>query len=425
MDVNRRLKVLISAYTCNPYHGSESAVGWGFVSALAQYHDLWVIVEEEKCRADIEHFQADNPHLLKSVQFLFLPKKRNRRLRSLWPPSYYWYYRRWHKGAFVLAQQLHQTVRFDLAHQLTMVGFREPGYLWKLGIPFVWGPIGGMGFFPWRFLPVVGIYGAIYYLGYNLFNWLHMNFLSRPKQAARAATAVSAYGLITATPENRDYALRNWSCSSILLSEVGLPLAPIKKARIRNEGEPLQIVWAGLHIPRKALNLLLKALALLPANINWQLHVLGEGPRTAEWIKQSHSLGLDGNCCFHGWLTRDETLSVMSSAHLMVITSLRDLTSTVTIEALALGLPVACLKHCGFNSAIDESCGITVPVTTPTEVINGIAEAIICLERDESLRSMLANGALLRAQNFSWDKKAEIVNGIYQKKIFNSAALDR
>lgn len=43
-----RLKVLVSAYACSPERGSEPAVGWGFVSALRKFHDLWVIVEEEK-----------------------------------------------------------------------------------------------------------------------------------------------------------------------------------------------------------------------------------------------------------------------------------------------------------------------------------------------------------------------------------------
>jgi hypothetical protein len=26
---------------------------------------------------------------------------------------------------------------------LNMIGYREPGYLWKLNVPFVWGPMGG------------------------------------------------------------------------------------------------------------------------------------------------------------------------------------------------------------------------------------------------------------------------------------------
>ena len=32
---------------------------------------------------------------------------------------------------------------FDLIHFVGPIGYREPGYLWKLGIPYLWGPIGG------------------------------------------------------------------------------------------------------------------------------------------------------------------------------------------------------------------------------------------------------------------------------------------
>ena len=148
-----RLKVLISAYACSPYHGSEPGVGWGFVSALARYHDLWVIVEENEFRADLERYLIEHQELKTQLRFEYIPRIRHSRIERLWPPSYYWTYRRWHQDAYQLAQQLHQEVNFDLAHQLTMVGFREPGYLWQLGIPFVWGPVGGMGLFPWRFLP--------------------------------------------------------------------------------------------------------------------------------------------------------------------------------------------------------------------------------------------------------------------------------
>ena len=31
----------------------------------------------------------------------------------------------------------------DLIHQLTSISFREPGFLWRLDKPFVWGPISG------------------------------------------------------------------------------------------------------------------------------------------------------------------------------------------------------------------------------------------------------------------------------------------
>lgn len=411
--MEKRLKVLISAYACSPYQGSEAGVGWGFIAALARYHDLWVIVEEGKFRSDIERYLAEHPEFSKSVHFFFLRKRRNRFLRKLWPPSYYWYYRCWHQEAYVLAQTLHQKINFDIAHQLTMVGFREPGYLWKLGIPFVWGPVGGMGSFPWRFLPTVGLRGAFYYLGYNLFNFWQMRFSLRPKLAAKSA----GIGLITATPENRVGTEKYWNCSSTLISEVGLPPIVIHGPARRQHDSPLRMVWAGQHIPGKALNLGIEALGRLPKEVQWELHVLGDGRRSPAWKRLSQRLKVADHCHFHGWLPRQEALRVMEKSHVMLITSLRDLTSTVTVEALALGLPIICLDHCGFASVVDDTCGVKVPVTTPAKVIAGLAEAIHRLACDEELRNKLATGAVRRVRDFSWEKKIETVNWIYHQKL--------
>ncbi len=411
--MSERLKILVSAYACSPYKGSEAGVGWGFVLALSRLHDLWVIVEEEKFRADIERFQAENPEVSSSIHFIFLEKKRNRLLRKIWPPSYYHYYRQWHLDAFELTKSLHREIRFDIAHQLTMVGFREPGYLWKLGIPFVWGPVGGMGTFPWRFLTSVGWYGAAYYLGYNLYNQLQIKFQKRPHLAAQTAGG----GLIAATPENQAGALKYWGCPSTLICEVGLPPVVKKEPLRRETGEPFRVVWTGLHAPRKALNLALHALGRMSSDLDWELHILGEGERTERWKHMSKLIGIADQCHFHGWLERDAAMTIMASAHVMLITSLRDLTSTVTIEALALGLPIICLDHCGFSSVVDASCGIKVPLHNPTQVVADLADAVETLIKQESVRHQLACGAVLRAGEYSWDKKAAAVGRIYQQKM--------
>jgi glycosyltransferase involved in cell wall biosynthesis len=408
-----RMRILISAYACSPYQGSEPGVGWGFVLALAKHHDVWVIVEEEKFRQDIEKWRRDHPEQERPIHFHFVRKRRNRILRKIWPPSYYYYYRKWHKDALALARILHAEVGFDLAHQLTMVGFREPGYLWKLGVPFVWGPVGGMGVFPWRFLHKIGPLGALYYLGYNAFNLAQQRWLRRPRLAAKIAGS----GLICATRENAAGALHRWGCSSHLICEVGLPNYPVTAPKPRVADEPLRIVWTGLHIPRKALNLGIEALAKLPASAKWELHVLGDGPRKQAWIRDARRLGIFDRCRFHGWIPRNEALSVMAQAHLMLITSLRDLTSTVTVEALAQGLPIICLDHCGFGDVVNENCGIKVPVTSPSATVCGLADAVRRVAEDEMLRQHLARGAIQRAQEFAWEKKIDALSEIYAERV--------
>ncbi|MBQ0929177.1 glycosyltransferase family 4 protein [Ideonella alba] len=411
-DTERELRILVNAYTCNPYHGSEHSVGWGFIQELARRHRVCVIAEKENCQRDIERFLANCPELAQRAEFHFIEKQRRRLLRKLWPPSYYRYYRKWHLEALNLARHLHAKEPFDLVHQLTMVGYREPGYLWKLGVPFVWGPIGGMGSFPWRFLPSLGLYGALYYSAYNLVNAWQERFAPRPKLAAAAAGP----SLISATPEDQTGTMTHWHRPSHLLAEVGLPAHTKDTPTYRNSDEPLRVVWSGLHIPRKALPLGLKALSILPPNIDWTLDILGKGRETRALQRLAENLGIGSRCRFHGWIERRVAIDVMHRAHVMLITSLRDLTSTVTVEALAAGLPVICLDHCGFSSAIDETCGIKVPVTTPNAVIDGFRDALIQMA-DETRRRDLADGALRRSRLFDWRLKVDRLEEIYRMRL--------
>ena len=41
--MNGRLRILLSAYACEPDRGSEPGVGWNWVRHLAREHEVWVI----------------------------------------------------------------------------------------------------------------------------------------------------------------------------------------------------------------------------------------------------------------------------------------------------------------------------------------------------------------------------------------------
>ena len=50
------MKVLVSAYACEPGKGSEPGVGWQWVRQIARFHDTWVITRannREKIEADL------------------------------------------------------------------------------------------------------------------------------------------------------------------------------------------------------------------------------------------------------------------------------------------------------------------------------------------------------------------------------------
>jgi glycosyltransferase involved in cell wall biosynthesis len=104
----------------------------------------------------------------------------------------------------------------------------------------------------------------------------------------------------------------------------------------------------------------------------------------------------------------------MQQAHVLVITSVYDLTSSVLVEALANGLPVICPDHCGFRDAIDETCGIKVSANTPTQFVGGLAAALVG-SFNEDVRYSLATGAIGRSGKYAWCSKAMAVDEIYRQ----------
>lgn len=407
------LKILVSAYACSPRRGSEPGVGWQFVEAISKYHDVWVITEKEKFKAEIEEELNKRPELCERMTFQYIPKTRHRTLRKIWPPSYYWFYGKWQKKAYILARSLCEQERFDLVHQLNMNGFREPGYLWNLGLPFVWGPVGGLKQFPWRFLASAGVDGALFHLARNVINAYQMRYLKRPRKAALSA----GDGLLAATSEMRETMQRLWRVKSQVICETGRMEMVNDRFSVRERKDRLSLAWSGLHISRKGLPLLLRSLSLLRNDVEWELSVLGHGIQTPRWKRISQKLGIEQHCRWRGWLPREEAISLVHRAHVFVITSIEDATPLVTLEALSQGVPVICLNHCGFGDVVTSDCGIKIPVTSPQQVTVDIAHAVEKLWDDEEYRRHLAAGALRRAEDFSWEKKMETLNSVYSEVI--------
>jgi glycosyltransferase involved in cell wall biosynthesis len=380
------------------------------VKAIARNHKVHVLTAAYQ-RTDIEKALPEHPELAENAVFHYIPWYCPKWLDRIWPPMWLWVYRVWQRRAYRLGRRLHEEVGFDLVHLVTYVGFRTPGHLWKLDVPFVWGPIGGLENTPWRLLPMMGVRGAAYYGARNIVNSLHKRFMRLPK---RAFAKAAGRGAIIAATEGIRREIRRWyGHESQVICEIGTPGEVAATHSVREPGQPLRLAWSGLHLPGKALPLLLRAVAALPADVDWRLDILGGGPCTARWKRQAVKLGVEGRCTWHGWVPRDKALSVIRGAHLFAITSLKDLTSTVLLEAISQGVPVVSLDHCGFSDVLEGSCGVRIPVTTQPRMAEDFAAAILRLWRDEAQRVGLAAGARATAEAFTWEAKADTLAKVY------------
>ena len=409
---HRRLKVLVGAYPCSPSRGSEYGVGWGWAEAISKYHDLWVLTGEE-FREEIEAELSRRPELRSRMRFHYVPRVRYLRAEKIWPPAYlYTYKHQWQKAAYEAGKRLHEEVGFDIVHQLTYVGFRFPGALWKLDAPFVWGPIGGLEQTPWALIPALGLRGALYFLARNVWNEWDRRFSRTPRLAFEKADG----GIIAATTGIQREIRRFYGRESTVISEIGLPPVTRETPARRLPSEPLHLLWCGRHIPGKALPFLFSALQLLPPEIEWKLTIVGDGPTSVHWRRLAQGKGLSGRCEWLGQVSRETVLRRMRTAHALVVTSVYDLTSSVVVEALANGLPVVCPDHCGFKDAITPECGIKAPARSKRELVRGLADAVQSLF-EEGLRWELAKGALVRSAVYGWEAKGRAIDEIYRGRV--------
>jgi glycosyltransferase involved in cell wall biosynthesis len=407
-----QLRILACAYACNPNHGSEEGVGWGWVKAIAQAHEIWALTDSRH-RIDIERHTNAARDRCHNLRFVYVPRRRWHKFEAVWPPAYLASYRIWQRDAFFAAIALHRKLRFDLVHVITYVGFRVPGLFFRLGLPMVWGPVGGLENTPWSFLPYLGAQGAFYYAGRNVINSLHKSFLSLPKQAFEAADG----GIVTATTSIQREVKRWYGRESTVIAEIGWSKVTEGNISRRPPNEPLRLCWSAQHLPGKALPLLFEALSRLPSRVRWTLTILGTGPCTSKWKRRARQLRMEKDCDWQGQLSREDAFKIVQVSHLFVTTSLKDLTSTVIVEAMAHGVPILCPDHCGFSDAVDETCGIKLPVRNLRKFIEALSHAITLLYDDEAVRLRLARGALVRVGKFSWKEKASLLTEIYGRKV--------
>lgn len=407
----KRLKVLLGCYACSPNCGSEPGMGWHFTINIARFHDVHVIVEESKFKTKILQFAETHPEIVKNITFHFIPRKRIRILRKVWPPSYYWFYRSWQKKAYQLALKLHEQENFDIVHQITLAGFREPGYLWKLPIPYIWGPIGGFTQTPWKLIPGCGLHGAIYFTARNIINAFQKRFSYAGRQVAQ-----QAHTILVSDKRGLCDVKRHWDKTAELILEVSTNNSlSASHISLRPKNESLKICWVGHLIALKSLELLLFAIHKC-RNKDIVLEVLGDGDMAGKWKKLAHSLNIANRVNFKGRVSHDEVMKVMRQCHVFCHTSIKEGgTGTVILEALQNGLPTIILNHGGAAHVVDNSCGIKIPIENRTQISNDIAEQLEILATDESWRQELAKGALARASSFTWKSKMESINEIYKR----------
>ncbi|KAA1055520.1 glycosyltransferase [Azospirillum argentinense] len=292
--------------------------------------------------------------------------------------------------------------------------------------------------------------------------WLHTHFLHTPASVARYAA------LLTGLPwsfsahakdiwTSPDWDLRDklaearWgvTCTALGLARLralapepervnllyhGLDFSRFPdppEARPARDGsdsaDPVRLLSVGRAVEKKGFDLLLDALARLPAGLHWRWTHIGGGDRLPALKAQAAALGLEGRIDWQGAKAQDAVIAQYRRADLFVLPCRtardgdRDGLPNVLMEAQSQGLACLSTRAAAVAELIED--GVTGTLVDPEDSV-ALAGALESLLRDPARRAALgAAGAARVRRDFGSDSGIDRLHDRFATKNSDASLL--
>ncbi|MEZ9368105.1 glycosyltransferase family 4 protein [Shewanella sp. 10N.286.51.B2] len=416
------MKILLLTYAVSPYRGSEYSVAWNHITQIAKNHQVTVLYgtsgahigDDDDMRDFHKRRKIDNVEWHRVLpsnltnSFNFFNKK------GYFTYSFYVAYRRWHKDVYDYCKSNINVDDFDVVHFQSPIGYREPGYLWKLGLPYLWGPIGGANSLDSRLLSALPKSGKVKLLIRKVLNLFQLRYSFRLKKALKATDL-----LLTATTENQDVFETIHGVKSVYLPENGTIGEYLGEIKHRECTDKVNLIWIGSIDARKALRLLIDSFEYIDDPHVFTVHVLGNGPLKDDLTAYAEERGLGSVFVWHGHISRKQVLETIQNADLHVITSVSEANTTVIWESIQNGVPTMSLDHCGMRDIISENSGIKVKLADYPKLVESFGRALDNISKDKRILTELVPGVKESFYKYHWDKRVVLFDDLYEKAIKN------
>jgi glycosyltransferase involved in cell wall biosynthesis len=185
-----------------------------------------------------------------------------------------------------------------------------------------------------------------------------------------------------------------------------------------SENEPF-LVFLGRLIPRKGADILIEAFAEACPK-SGKLVIAGpegESGYRAQLEKRAGETGIEGRIFFTGPIYGEEKKALLADADIFVLPSRYENFANAAAEAMACGVPVIVTEHCGIRSLVEGRAGLVIK---PEK--RSLVEAMRRLIDDKELYARFVAGCHVVAEELSWDRLTQQMEGHYVEVLAESYA---
>lgn len=400
------MNILFSAYACEPNKGSEPGVGWNWAIETAKHHNVWVITRDNNEPTINSYFREHPEYKNENLHFIYVGlskkltfwKKGRRGMRL--------FYTIWQQKAAKVAMGWEKEVHFDLVQHVTFVSYTQPTYMYKLGIPMIWGPVSG---------------------GENIPDPIKIEMSKKEKivecvrrlsqrvalitPSIRKTMKKSKYILVT-TEETKDKIPQKYHSKTNIVSAIGIEKIPVINPQDK-EGGKVSIIMAGRLIYWKAFDFGVKAFLLIANKYpNVELHILGDGNKK-ESLKKLSGKYLDKQIFFEPKIAHDEIFDFYQNFDIFLNTTLRDSGCMTMMEAMSVGLPCVCISTGGPKVLAKDMAFSQVEPACNEKVIAEISMKLEQLISDSSFRNEISELSRKACISFAVDEKMRMLEETY------------
>ena len=398
------MNYLISAYSVNPYKGSEDSIGWNWVLQYEKNYkkgDRIILLtkkfNEKDTRRGLKEFNIQHVELI----IVDVPDALNW-FREKHSAFHHMYYILWQHWAWLWVK--HSGIRFDVIHHVTMNDYRIPSELYKAkGAKVIWGPMGGAQVTP----KPLKVYEK---------NQLVASF----REFVNKSCSWNPFYKKALRSYYKIYCINNETQKQIsCIVGKDVPLMPelalrdeYKNLPIRKgKNDILKIVFVGRLIGKKGIAFLVDALSLMPTDMDWELLIFGDGDDRALIEKQIADSGIGKKVKLMGNRPLNQIAEAYQQADVFVLPSLRETSGNVLLEAMAYAGPIVAFdtSFCRLLKEVD--CGVFINTEQALDNIKeDYCKAIVTLGQDKELaKQMGLNGYKYVNSKLTWDEKYRII----------------
>lgn len=403
------MNILLSAYACEPFKGSEPAVGWNWAQELSkQGHKVYVVTRKNN-ESNINKYYKHKPKKIKFIYYdlpnLFIKLFSNKGKSN---PLSFLYFFFWQIGIYFVIKPYIKKIKFDYIHHVTFVSLRYPSFLCYLNVPFLLGPVAGGDKVPIKLRKKFFLKNKLFEYLRDLINYLikfsplHTNMYRNSKKIFYNSNETKEL-----IPKKFYYKSKKMLAISIDENEISKKPQEIKKK--------INICYVGRLEQLKGIDILIDTFYLIKSkNKNVNFNIVGTGTHDLQIKKKINNLKLGKDIKWKKYMPRIKLLRFYKQNNFLIFPSLRDSGGMVLLEAMSKGTVVAGLNIGGPNEIIDKYTGVKINTKNYSynDIIKKLSNEILLLINNKKRYKQISKNCLNRVYEFSMKKK---INYIYKK----------